>query len=170
MRRNGWTTWVRRLGVTLLILNLAHVPLPLADFHVIGHLHGVGQICPLHDHLLRWHASEGASENPVLHFHWAFLSEPVPDTATEGPAFHADVADPLDAKLSDLLPESAVAASMRSMVERPSPALLVGLHLEPSPGGTHHAVSAGSAPAFRNFAATFPPHLPTASRLQRWVC
>jgi hypothetical protein len=170
MRRHGWTTWVGRLGVTLLILSLARVPLPLADFHAIGHLHGAGQTCPLHDHLLRWHASEAASEKPVLHFHWTFLSEPVPDTSTEGLVSDADVADPPDAKLNDLLPESAVAASMRSMVQRPTRALLAGLLLEPSAGGRHHAVSAGSVPAFRNFAATFPPHLPTASLLQRWVC
>jgi hypothetical protein len=170
MRRIGRPTRSRCLSVTLVILSLAHVPLPVADFHVIGHLDGVGQLCPLHDHLLRWHASGNQSEKPVLHFHWAFLSTPAPDAGTPGRALRADAVDPLDIKPGELQQESAVAASVRPPVEKLAPALFIGLLSEPLAGGPSHAMDAGFVPTSRNFAATFPPHLPTNTRLQRRVC
>ncbi len=64
-------TGVRLLWITLLIPGLIRVPLPQADFHNIRHHHGVGEVCPHHDHLLRWHptASQDA-DVAVLHWHW----------------------------------------------------------------------------------------------------
>ncbi|WP_337173352.1 hypothetical protein [Paludisphaera sp.] len=82
----------------LLIPGLLHVPLPRADFHVIRHHHGPGEVCPKHDHLLRWHplAGEG-DEVAVLHWHWllprsAGEADPVADPSI--PVAHADDGDP----------------------------------------------------------------------------
>ena len=64
-------TGVRLLWITMLIPGLIRVPLPQADFHNIRHHHGVGEVCPHHDHLLRWHPT--ASQNAdvaVVHWHW----------------------------------------------------------------------------------------------------
>ena len=64
-------TGVRLLWITMLIPGLIRVPLPQADFHNIRHHHGVGEVCPYHDHLLRWHptASQDA-DVAVVHWHW----------------------------------------------------------------------------------------------------
>jgi hypothetical protein len=78
----------------MLIPGLLHVPIPQADFHVIRHHHGYGEVCPHHDHLLRWHPQAGESEDvAVLHWHWllpqsldVLLGEP-------NPALHAHVND-----------------------------------------------------------------------------
>ena len=64
-------TGVRLLWITMLLPGLIRVPLPQADFHNIRHHHGVGEVCPYHDHLLRWHptASQDA-DVAVVHWHW----------------------------------------------------------------------------------------------------
>jgi hypothetical protein len=170
MRRSGLTRLVRRLGVTLLILGLAHVPLPTADFHVIGHQHSEGQICPLHDHLLRWHASDTPSERAVLHFHWALLSASMADAEAQGPAIHADSPDPSDLELSDGLRESSFATSVRSLVAKPLPTFRTAFLPVADTARTLQAVSACSASTSRNFGTTFPPRDSLASRLQRWIC
>lgn len=88
----------RALGIMLLIPGLLHVPLPRADFHVIRHHHGPGEVCPKHDHLLRWHPQAGdGDEVAVLHWHWllprsAGEADSVADPSI--PVAHADDGDP----------------------------------------------------------------------------
>ncbi|MDG3003354.1 hypothetical protein [Paludisphaera mucosa] len=61
----------RVLGIILLIPGLLQVPLPQADFHIVRHRHGMGEVCAQHDHLLRWHPQAGDGEAvAVLHWHW----------------------------------------------------------------------------------------------------
>ena len=58
-------------GIAMLILGILHVPLPQADYHNIRHHDGAGEICPHHDHLLRWHPLAGGEKDvAVLHWHW----------------------------------------------------------------------------------------------------
>jgi hypothetical protein len=55
----------------MLIPGLSRVPLPQADFHNIRHHHGTGEICPHHDHLLRWHPTASQDDDiAVVHWHW----------------------------------------------------------------------------------------------------
>jgi hypothetical protein len=57
--------------VVLLILGLVRVPLPQADYHNVRHHDGPGEICPYHDHLLRWHPRADQDEDVALvHWHW----------------------------------------------------------------------------------------------------
>lgn len=169
MRRRGRFIWGRRLGLTLVILSLAQVPLPVADFHAVRHLDGEGQVCPMHDHLLRWHPSEDGSAVPVLHFHWAPFSRAVPSgAATGGPALHADLPDPADS-LRDDLPKLGAETSARPAVERPLSPLPAEPILEPGVG-LLRALSHGRPAAAPNFGATFSPLLPSSARLQRWIC
>ncbi len=62
---------LRLLWITMVIPGMLHVPLPQADFHNIRHHHGAGEICPHHDHLLRWHPTASQDEDvSVVHWHW----------------------------------------------------------------------------------------------------
>ncbi len=73
-------TGLRLLWVTMLIPGLFRVPLPQADYHNIRHHHGVGEICPHHDHLLRWHPTAGQADDvAVVHWHWI-----IPQTGDSG--------------------------------------------------------------------------------------
>src|ERR1700712_3965064 len=72
--RSGAKSWIVRLGIALLILGLARVPIPVPDFHDFGHAEGIGVACPNHDHLLREHPEEVPQGVPVLHWHWVLLN------------------------------------------------------------------------------------------------
>jgi hypothetical protein len=88
----------------MLILAAIHIPLPQADYHNIRHHDAPGEICPYHDHLLRWHpAAASADDVTLLHWHW-FV--PVVDPGARpagaddeqaaprpGPALHAHLGD-----------------------------------------------------------------------------
>ena len=64
-------TGVRLLWITMLIAGLFRVPLPQADFHNLRHHHGVGEVCPHHNHLLRWHPTASQDDDiAVVHWHW----------------------------------------------------------------------------------------------------
>jgi hypothetical protein len=55
----------------MLVPGLLRVPLPQADFHNIRHHDGAGEICPLHDHLLRWHPTASQNDDvATVHWHW----------------------------------------------------------------------------------------------------
>ena len=67
VHRRGGSRWL----IALIVLALSHAPLPVADFHTIAHHDAPGEVCELHDHLLRWHPDAGHSEAiAVLHWHW----------------------------------------------------------------------------------------------------
>ena len=71
VRRPAGSFLARFLGVALLIPGLLRVPLPQIDYHNIRHHDGPGEICPYHDHLLRWHPTASQNEDvAVLHWHW----------------------------------------------------------------------------------------------------
>jgi hypothetical protein len=71
LRRPLAQAGLRRFGVLLLALGLFRVPLPQADFHNIRHHDGRGEVCPHHDHLLRWHPKAGQNDDvAMLHWHW----------------------------------------------------------------------------------------------------
>ena len=90
---------VRVLGILFVIPGLLQVPLPEADFHVVRHHHGKGEVCPQHDHLLRWHPQAGEGEAvAVLHWHW-MPPQTLDPSALDGgvrpsPALHAHDIEP----------------------------------------------------------------------------
>jgi hypothetical protein len=87
----------------MLILGAIHIPLPQADYHNIRHHDKPGEICPYHDHLLRWHPWADANDDvSLLHWHWFVpLVEPgAPPPGDDeqrapgsGPALHAHLGD-----------------------------------------------------------------------------
>jgi hypothetical protein len=84
----------------LLIASVVRVPLPQADYHNIRHHDAPGEICLLHDHLLRWHPSAASDDDvALLHWHW-FFPLAVPDDPNQregdehrGPVLHAHFSD-----------------------------------------------------------------------------
>ncbi|MGP0068606.1 MAG: hypothetical protein ACLQGP_34025 [Isosphaeraceae bacterium] len=103
-RRKSHWRGRRALGISFLILSTIHIPLPQPDYHNIRHHDTPGEICPYHDHLLRWHPSADANEDvALLHWHWFVpLVEPgarQPGSDDEhrapgsGPALHAHLGD-----------------------------------------------------------------------------
>jgi hypothetical protein len=98
---------LRRFGVVLLALGLIRIPLPQADFHNIRHHDGAGEVCPHHDHLLRWHPKANQNDDvAMLHWHWFVpqsqegdgspASGDGPNSPTSGHALHAYLADCLE--------------------------------------------------------------------------
>jgi hypothetical protein len=97
---------LRLLGIVLLIPGLFRVPLPQADYHNVRHHHGAGEVCPHHDHLLRWHPTANRNDDvALLHWHW-FVPQSDPSTPRSGngdeqhdprsgPGLHAYLADGL---------------------------------------------------------------------------
>ncbi len=85
------------LGIGLLILSTVRIPLPQADYHNVRHHDAPGEVCPYHDHLLRWHPSAGlAADVAILHWHW-FMPQTDPgsldDSGHKGPLAHAHIND-----------------------------------------------------------------------------
>src|SRR5207248_8611311 len=92
-------------GIGMLILSAIHIPLPQADYHNIRHHDAPGEICPFHDHLLRWHpAAASDADVALLHWHWFVplvqpgAYQPGADDDEHrlpgsGPALHAHVGD-----------------------------------------------------------------------------
>jgi hypothetical protein len=90
----------RLLGISLLIASVVRVPLPQADYHNIRHHDAPGEICPFHDHLLRWHPSAAIDADvALLHWHWfvplAESDDPNPPNGDDrqGPFLHAHFSD-----------------------------------------------------------------------------
>jgi hypothetical protein len=106
--RPSLRTGLRLLWITLVIPGLLHVPLPQADFHNIRHHHGVGEVCPHHDHLLRWHPTASQDDDvAIVHWHWIIPrtseSNDSSDSGNEDPgvpprsllhAYHLDCLEP----------------------------------------------------------------------------
>lgn len=95
-RRSEWRG-LRMLGIGVLILSTVRFPLPQADYHNVRHHDAPGEVCPYHDHLLRWHPSAGlAADVAILHWHWFMpLADPGPldDSRHQGPLAHAHIND-----------------------------------------------------------------------------
>lgn len=85
------------LGIGVLILSTIRIPLPQADYHNVRHHDAPGEVCPYHDHLLRWHPSADlAADVAILHWHWFLpMAEPgsQDDSRHQGPAVHAHIDD-----------------------------------------------------------------------------
>jgi hypothetical protein len=100
LRRRTDGQFGRFLGISLLIASVVRVPLPQADYHNIRHHDAPGEICLLHDHLLRWHPSAASNEDvALLHWHW-FVPLAEPDDPSQGdgdehrgPVVHAHFSD-----------------------------------------------------------------------------
>ena len=96
-----------RLLEILLVLGLVRVPFPQADYHNVRHHHAAGEVCPHHDHLLRWHPAASQNEDvALLHWHW-FLpnsqdsgrdpdDENPPEKPASGTAIHAHLYDGME--------------------------------------------------------------------------
>src|SRR5512142_1697159 len=106
LRRLARLRGMRALGIVFVILSLVHTSLLQPDFHNIRHHDGAGEVCPFHDHLLRWHPTAGRdSDVAVLHWHWLApqgqdgdASSPAEDgqPSPTGPAIHAHLLDCLE--------------------------------------------------------------------------
>jgi hypothetical protein len=104
-RRASRDIGLRLLGIAL-ILGLVRIPLPQLDYHNVRHHHSAGEVCPHHDHLLRWHPSASLNEDvAIVHWHWVLpnvqRSGADPEDAnpggrpSSGSAVHAHVDDGL---------------------------------------------------------------------------
>jgi hypothetical protein len=113
----------------ILVLGLLHVPLPEIDYHNVRHHDGAGEVCPHHDHLLRWHPSASQNEDlAILHWHW-FLprsdaSDKGPGDESPGPFLHAHLPDFVEPHCADLL---AIRPEPRSRCVEPSAPLASSL-------------------------------------------
>ncbi len=88
--RPSLQTAMRLAWITMLIPGFLRVPLPQADFHNIRHHHGVGEVCPHHDHLLRWHPTASQNDDvAIVHWHWI-----LPRTGDPGDSSTGDHDDP----------------------------------------------------------------------------
>ncbi len=106
LRRPSKLPVLRLLGIVLLIPGLLRVPLPQVDYHNIRHHDGAGEVCPYHDHLLRWHPTAGRDNDvAVLHWHWLVPQSPDGSESSpsgedqpvpSGPAIHAYLVDYLE--------------------------------------------------------------------------
>ncbi len=69
--RPSTKTGMRLAWILMMIPGFLRIPLPQADFHNIRHHHGVGEVCPHHDHLLRWHPMASQNDDvAIVHWHW----------------------------------------------------------------------------------------------------
>lgn len=169
-RRRTSPSGIRCLGIGLLILGMAHTPLPQLDFHNVRHQDRPGEVCTYHDHLLRWHPDAGEGQDrPVLHWHWFLPGTDPEDPATgseDGPALHAHLAG-WELLLPDDAPQLRPGGSTRELVRPPAvTGLAAFLPVEPSP--------TASRPGDRSrpiaFGATAARAGSRAAGLQRWNC
>jgi hypothetical protein len=159
----------RVVGIIMLIPGLLRVPLPQADFHVIRHHHGVGEVCSFHDHLLRWHPLAGEAEDvAVLHWHWLLPQVLDLDLApiAAPPALHAHVADSLQPEWDDaqvVLSDDRASASseLASWMDLAQIAMMSVDWLPPEPP---------SACACARLVDAEPSAATALSRLVRWNC
>ena len=153
LRRLARLRGMRALGIVFVILSLVHTPLLQPDFHNIRHHDGPGEICPFHDHLLRWHPDAGLADDvAVLHWHWFFAASVPSVTHPRGtwPAIHAHVVDR----------DAVTAGDGPQVVSVPLVLPDVRAATVPIPG---------PCPSLA-FSATFAPRATLAALLQRWTC
>jgi hypothetical protein len=158
--------------IALIALALSHAPLPVADFHTIAHHDAPGEVCELHDHLLRWHPDAGSSNSiAVLHWHWLSpLDFPWQTAASDrSQAIHAHSGDPAIANWNadlSIVPEPSTAARIDfSIRHQPIFAVvcrdLVGDRGEPR---------AGPRASNRAYSATFGESNNLIKLLQHFIC
>lgn len=169
-RWSGTKSWLCRIGIMLMILGLARVPVPMPDFHGSGHSDGAGDACSGHGHLLPGHLEEAPRGAPVLSWRWVLLNAAElcgesSTLGTEAPNCHPDWAacshDPSPQYIASRAARR-IAAAMDRVPSIDRPALLAGWSWAQS----------RPAPALRarSFVATYPPRTSIASLLQRWTC
>ena len=162
-----------RLGIILLILGFAHLPLPQADFHNIRHHDAPGEVCEHHDHLLRWHPDAGLAEDvAILHWHWIFPFARAMTQPQSGPALHAHVPG------ETAWPDTTREEKPRVLPDTPSRLLarVTALDAAPLPPPLDRAALERAAVPIvlpcraLTFGATFAPRAALSTLLQRWVC
>ena len=172
-RKAGLHHRIRVLGVGLLILGLVHAPMPQADFHNVSHQDGPGQVCELHDHLLRWHPDAGTAEDvAVLHWHWLLPTmNPVQgDKLGENvPKIHAHVDDWQGIQVDDG-PNYFASSAARSIDPPPSSPLTAFDLAAISLPSDHRGLRAGPEPPVRAFGSTLTTHESLSCWLSRWSC
>ncbi len=162
---------LQRLTIAVLLLGLGHLPLPVADYHVIRHEDGPRQVCRLHDHLLRWHPeARGSVEVATLHWHWLPPVSLPEDSSPEGSPRIDSHAHELPEMTPDAAPRLASSGPIR-LQERsssdfsPMPPRSPFSDLKEDPGWS------GCGPSFAHaFTSTFPPRSGLSALLQRWTC
>jgi len=158
---------ISRLGISLLILGLVHVPLPQPDFHNVRHHDAPGEVCEHHDHLLRWHPeASGAQDVAIFHWHW-FLSSTELSGPGEGAAVHAHVAG-WDAPTIDVVVPVVTPGQGRSL-DAVTPHFDTLLATLPFDAGPLTVIRSGPCKVHA-FCATFAPHASLSCLLQRWAC
>ena len=169
MRRGGLTRLVQQLGVTLVILELAHVPLPAPEYRLLRPGERSAEVCSNPDHLPRIRAeAEAPDAQPALHWRWApLVDDPEGD---EDEVAVAQAGDDHPGACEVGTPDCSVAPTPRSRVH-------------------HHFVRGHSKGLHKVFAdrSTFVGHAderhaglrpaaigldraPLAAMLQRWRC
>jgi hypothetical protein len=151
--------------------------LPQADYHNIRHHHGAGEMCPHHDHLLRWHPTASQNEDvAVLHWHWlAPQSVTSTSPADGGQDDHAPAAPPaLHAYLPDCLEpdwqaEPVIRSEGRWGDGDSASRLAIALPAASSPS-LHFADSPATAPPGSSFCAPTLGERGPLAHVERWDC
>lgn len=159
----------RAAWVVALVVGLGPWPLPKADFHNVRHHDRPGEVCALHEHLLRWHPGAGvAADVAVLHWHWippAADPRGLPDR-DDAPTLHASGPDRFAPTWDDgprLAPETSRWA--RHLAPELAAPGLAGATLLASDATVR--ARAGPSPGD---AATAFGRVPRTALLQRWCC
>jgi hypothetical protein len=168
-QRRGRLGW---LATTMVVLGILRTPFPEADFHNIRHHDRSGEVCAMHDHLLRWHPEAGVADDvAVLHWHWLNPANALPGGPTDDmPALHANIPDQ-PGTVPDPLPQITLDEASGSLGRQ--------IALDPVGPGSPIAI-------FDTFSFSHPPSpvamkswatCPAISRaasplamLQRWTC
>ena len=163
---------IRLTTIVATVLGLVRVPLPQLDYHSIRHQHDTGEVCPYHDHLLRWHPRATADEEvTVLHWHWftpadAGASLPGSPVEQDGPAWHAHVP----------VPEGMAGGDVPGLVAghepQPLSRVVVALTLSELIVPPLRSLGIGRAGLARlpGFAVIFAPGTARIVLLNRWNC
>ena len=160
-----------------MILGVARVPLPRADYHNVRHHDDPGQTCPMHDHLLHWHpGASRAADIALLHWHWV---PPLGDTGDTDDTDDPGAPAVLKSLSCDGLATGWDHAPRLFADDSNSPATFivappsfaidhVFLYVDSTslPGGPR----ARPGPFARSFSATFTPDIPLFALLSRWTC
>jgi hypothetical protein len=165
--RSGRLGW---LATTLVVLGIIRTPFPEADFHNIRHHDTAGEVCAMHDHLLRWHPEAGAADDvSVFHWHWLNPASSLPGgPASPTPALHANLPDQ-PGTVPDPLPQMTLDEASGSYGRHASidpigpglPAALLDLSTFSHPP---------SPAAMKTHRRAIPHAAPPLAMLQRWTC
>ncbi len=171
MRRGGMTRLVQHLGIILVILELAHVPLPAPEYRPLGRRVRADEVCSNPDHSRRGQPDPGAEDDgPGLCWRWAPLVDESEDGDDEDELTAIQAAGDHPGGCEVGTHDCAVATAHRARLHRHfvrghSKGALKVFAVRSTFVGLADARHCGLRPAADDLARA-----PLAAMLQRWRC